>query len=267
MAIDITKNLKKYIPLFQQANEQKINEAETSLRIGKFLEEVLDYDVFQDITKEFTVKDRYVDYAIKVNGKVAFFIEVKQAGITLREKHIEQAENYAANAGVEWLVLTNGGHWHLYHLTFEDGIQSSLVFSANLFEDDIKDASYKLAHLHKKSILKYEHNEYYEKVKTLSPKSVVQAILQENVLKLIRLSLKKTSGIAVEEQDLVDSIKKMISSETWESIGDIRVKRKKKKASKQIGPTEQPGKTAAQEKIQNTPSIPMETPEKDIRQS
>ena len=41
MSIDITKDLKKYIPIFQQAQEQNINEAETSLRIGKFLEDVL----------------------------------------------------------------------------------------------------------------------------------------------------------------------------------------------------------------------------------
>ncbi len=105
--MDITRELKKYVPIFKQAYEQNINEAETSLRIGKFLEDVLGYDVFQDITKEHTVKDRFVDYAIRLNGKVVFFIEIKQAGIDLREKHIEQASNYAANAGVSWVALTN----------------------------------------------------------------------------------------------------------------------------------------------------------------
>src|SRR4030066_2515498 len=108
MSIDITKDLKKYIPIFQEAKEQNINEAETSLRIGKFLEDALGYDIFKDITKEHTIKDRYVDYAIKADGKVMFFIEIKQAGIELKEKHIEQASNYAANAGVEWGLLTNG---------------------------------------------------------------------------------------------------------------------------------------------------------------
>lgn len=61
MAIDITQDLKKYIPIFQQAKEQNINEAETSLRIGKFLEDVLGYDVFQDITKEHSIKNKYID--------------------------------------------------------------------------------------------------------------------------------------------------------------------------------------------------------------
>lgn len=154
MAVDLTKDLKKYIPIFQQAHEQGINEAETSLRIGKFLEDALGYDVFQDITKEHTIKDRYVDYAIKVNGKVVFFIEIKQAGIELKEKHIEQASNYAANAGVSWVLLTNGGQWHLYHLTFDDGIQSDIVMSADLFTEDIKIASDKISLLHKKAYSK-----------------------------------------------------------------------------------------------------------------
>src|SRR3990170_482986 len=195
MSIDISRELKKYIPVFQQAYEQNINEAETSLRVGKFLEEGLGYDVFQDITKEYTVKDRFVDYAIRLNGKVVFFIEIKQAGIELREKHIEQASNYAANAGVSWVVLTNGRCWQLYHLTFEDGIQSDLILSTDILAGDPKDISSKLSLLHKKSVLKDEHEDYYAKIKVLSPKSIVQAIFQENTLRMIRGHLKKTSGI------------------------------------------------------------------------
>lgn len=227
MPVDITKGLKKYIPIFKQASEPPIHEAQTSLRIGKFLEEVLGYNIFQDITKEYTVKDKIVDYAIKLNGKVAFFIEVKQAGTNLREKHIEQASNYAANAGVPWVVLTNGSCWHLYHLTFEEseGIQSDLILSADMLKDDIKDASFKISYLHKKSILKGEHENYYARVKVLSPKSIIQAIFQENVLRMLRGYLKKKSGTTVDEQDLVNSIKKMISPETWEIIGDIKVKK------------------------------------------
>lgn len=228
MPVDISRGVKRYSPIFQQASEQNINEAETSLRIGKFLEDVLGYDVFQDITKEHTIKDRYVDYAIKADGKVVFFIEIKQAGIELREKHIEQASNYAANAGVSWVVLTNGRCWQLYHLSFDDGIQCDLIWSADILSDDIKDAPLKISYLHKKSILKGEHEDYYAKIKALSPKSIIQSIFQETILKAIRLQLKRTSGISVDEQDLVSGIKKIISPESWESIGDVKIKRKRK---------------------------------------
>ena len=55
------------------------------MRIGKFLEDVLGYDVFTEVSKEYTVKDKYVDYAIKLNNKTMFFIEIKQAGMELRK--------------------------------------------------------------------------------------------------------------------------------------------------------------------------------------
>lgn len=228
MALDINKGLKKYIPIFRRTHEQGINEAETSLRISKFFEEVLGYDVFEEISKEHMIKDRYVDYAIKLNGKVQFLIEVKQAGIKLKERHIEQASNYAANSGISWVLLTNGRYWLLYHLTFDEGIQSDLIWSVDVLEDNPKAAATKIALLHKKSISKNKLEDYLVKVETLSPKSIVQAIFHEDTLKVIGRHLKKMSGVRVDEQDLVDNIKKMLSKEAWEEIGDVKIKRKRK---------------------------------------
>lgn len=228
MAVDITKDMKRYIPIFKQAHDQGVNEAETSLRIGKFFEEVLGYDIFQEVSKEHTIKDRYVDYAIKLKGKVAFLVEVKQAGIELRERHIEQASNYAANGGISWILLTNGRYWKLYHLTFDEGIQNDVVWETDLLDDDVEDSACKIGLLHRKSVLKKEHDKYFEKVKTLSPKSVIQAIFQENTLRMIRGHLKKMTGIRVDEEDLVASIKNMLSTESWKEIGDIKVKRQRK---------------------------------------
>lgn len=228
MAVDIVKDLKKYIPIFQSAHEQAINEADTSSRVGKFLEDVLGYDIFTEVSKEHMIKDRYVDYAIKLDGKTAFLVEIKQAGTELKEKHIEQANNYASNDGVPWVVLTNGACWQMYHLTFDEGIQSDLIWSADLLGNDIKETASMISLLHKKSIVKGEHEKYYAKTRTLSPKYIIQAIFYESTLKLIRAQLKKMTGIRVDEDDLVAGIKRMISTETWEQIGDVKVKRKKK---------------------------------------
>jgi predicted type IV restriction endonuclease len=228
MSVDICKDLKKYIPIFQQAAEQGINESDTSLRIGKFLEDVLGYDMFSDISKEFTVKDRFVDYAIKINNKIVFFIEVKQAGMELRSKHIEQASNYAANAGVDWVILTNGTCWHLYHLTFEDGIQNDLVFSTDILKDTIDTASTKISLLHKKAVSKGEYLDYFDKIKTLEPENIMGAVFHEDTLRIIRNQLKKMTGVRIEEEELVNGIKQMISKDTWERIGDIKIKRQKK---------------------------------------
>jgi predicted type IV restriction endonuclease len=226
MAVEITKDLKRYIPIFQQAHDQGINEAETSLR--------------------------NVDYAIKLSGKVRFFIEVKQACLSLKEKHIEQAENYAANAGIPWVLLTSGCQWQLYHLTFDDGIQSDLIWSVDILADELKAAAEKLTLLHKKSIVKGELEDYYAKFKTLTPRSIVQAVFHENTLRMIRACLKNSTGVRVDEQELADNIKKMISQETWEVIGDVKIIRKRKAAKpkpKEEAPAPQPAPAQAKQKI------------------
>lgn len=240
MAIDITRDLKKYISIFRQAHEQEMNESDTSMRISKFCENVLGYDVFTEVSREHAVKDRNVDYAIVLDGKVQFFVEVKQAGLALKEKHIEQASNYAANAGVSWILLTNGKNWKMYHLSFDEGIQISIVWSIDILEGDIKDSVSKLSMLHKKNIRKGLLKDYFNKKKVLSPKSIIQAVFHENTLRLIGLYLKKSSGIKIDEEELAENIKKMISTETWEVIGDIKIIRKRK-STKPKQPIQQPG--------------------------
>lgn len=246
MAIDITKELKKYLPVFRQAFDELMNESDTSMRISKFFETVLEYDVFNEISREHVVKERNVDYAIKVDGKLQFFIEVKQAGVTLKEKHVEQASNYAANAGVPWVLLTNGKNWNMYHLAFGEGIQIDLVWSVDLLDGDFKDAVYKLGMLHRKNICKGDLDDYFAKKKILSPKSIVQSIFHENTLRLIRLHLKNSSGVKIDEEELAENIKSMISKETWEQIGEVKIIRKRRAAKpkpESIPAPVQPGKT------------------------
>ena len=110
----------------------------------KFFDEVLGYDPLSgEITKEVPINERYCDFAIILKGKTAegkpkpeFLVEAKAAHVqTLNEKHIEQAENYASRAAVNWVLLTNGVEWQLYHLTFDNnGIQPDLVFALNFLE-------------------------------------------------------------------------------------------------------------------------------------
>lgn len=53
------------------------------------------------------LKDKYVDLAVKIDGTVKFLIEAKSAGTELRDRHIEQAERYAAENNIRWVLLTN----------------------------------------------------------------------------------------------------------------------------------------------------------------
>jgi hypothetical protein len=70
--------------------------------IGDMLADVFGYDKYFEVTSEYAIRGTYCDLAIKLDGKLTTLIEVKAVGIDLKEQHIKQAVDYAANQGVDW---------------------------------------------------------------------------------------------------------------------------------------------------------------------
>jgi hypothetical protein len=103
-----------------------------------------------------------VDLALKSDGAIRFLVEVKSAGTVLREKHTEQAQNYAANSNIRWVLLTKRIAWKLYHLTFEERIQATLAFSVDLAEGVTDKGSELLALFHEQAIRKGELDSFWE---------------------------------------------------------------------------------------------------------
>lgn len=230
MSKQIVKGIRKYISIFQEAKEKDMNEADIVTRIVKFLEEILEYDVLKEVTKEFQVKDRYVDLAVKIDNKVKFYIEVKSANTKLKESHIYQAESYAAQSGVSWVVLTNGAEWQLYHLVFDKtGIEHSLIFSIDLINGDIDQNADNLYYLSRNAMKKDEIEEFLIEIESLSGESIVKALFHEDTLTVIRRELRRMSGVLVDEDKLVGSIKKLFSNEILSQFGEIiKIRRKYK---------------------------------------
>ena len=190
-----------------------------------------------EITHEAMIKGKYTDIAIKIQDVVKLLVEVKAAGSSLRDRHAEQAESYAAKANIAWVVLTNGIEWNLYHLTFEEGIESDLVFSVDLGKEEFEAASDTLAILHRDSLRKELHEDLWRRKSALSPQSIARALFTDKAIGLIRRDIKRTKGISIDEDDLVAAIRALLSSEAREQIGPIKVKKqKKKKAEAEIEP-------------------------------
>jgi predicted type IV restriction endonuclease len=251
MAVDIRKPLKKLLPFLLKAREDNLNEADTVHRIIKVFEEVLAYDPMTEITGEAKVKHKYVDLAIKVDGTIKVLVEAKSAATTLRDRHIQQAENYAAHANVPWVLLTNGVDWQLFHLTFEEGIDYVRVFSLDLAEDPFELAVERLSLLHRQCLKKGALEDFWEKTAALSPASIAEALFLEQTLKLIRRELRRNTGLLIDEEDLARGIHKMLSMETRELIGPSRVRRRKVRRS-----TKAPRTSA----VTDDPEVTNETP-------
>jgi hypothetical protein len=80
-----------------------------------------------------TIDGKSVDYALKINRKPVLFMEAKPLSDPLTDvKSITQVVGYAANAGVEWCVLTNGVIYKVYHSTEKAEAPEKLLFEVSL---------------------------------------------------------------------------------------------------------------------------------------
>lgn len=128
----ITKGLKKFQPILQKAQSADLNESDTVTIITDMLCEIFGYDKYENITSEFAIKKTYCDLAIKLNEKIPLLIECKAIALDLKDDYVRQATNYAADAGVEWVVLTNGVQWRIYRIVFGKPIDKELVYQFNI---------------------------------------------------------------------------------------------------------------------------------------
>lgn len=229
MKPDIRRQLKKFAIHFREARDAGLNEADTVLRLCRFFEDVLGYEGLQDISREAEMKKKFVDVCLKVDGRIRLLVEAKAAGQQLRDRHIEQAQIYASQNNHPWVVLTNGVDWHLYHLTFDEGIEYDRAFTVTLATDDgLDQAADKLAYLHKKSVSKGQLEEFWEKATALGPSSIGACLFQEAVLMHLRREIRRVTGVLIDTEDLAKSLHEMLSSETRECVGPLKIRRRRK---------------------------------------
>jgi len=80
-----------------------------------------------------TIDGKSVDYALKIDRKPVLFVEAKPLNDPLTDvKSITQVVGYAANAGVEWCVLTNGITYKVYHSTEKAEAPDKLLFEVSI---------------------------------------------------------------------------------------------------------------------------------------
>lgn len=91
-----------------------------------------------DVELEYpTIDGKSVDYAPKINRKPVLFVEAKSLNDPLTDvKAITQVVGYAANAGVEWCILTNGVAYKVYRSTERAKAPDKLLFEISLAPKD-----------------------------------------------------------------------------------------------------------------------------------
>ena len=205
----ISKNVKKFQNILLTAKDNDINEADTVSIIKDMLSEIFGYDKYTEITSEYAVKKTFCDLAIKKNDKPHILIEVKAIGIDLKDTHTKQALDYGANAGVEWIILSNGIIWKIYEIVFEKPIRTNLIYEFDITQlntrktDDIE----LLYVISKEAINKNPKQdaltEYKEQKQLTSKYLIGQLLLTDDVLNCIRRNIRKISStVKVSNEDI-----------------------------------------------------------------
>lgn len=239
VAARVAAGLKKFQPILEDARKRDVNESDTVIIVTDILCDVFGYDKYSEITSELAIRGTYCDLAVKLDGKLAVLIEVKAIGLELKEGHTKQAVDYACNQGCEWVVLTNGQHWHAYQVCFTKPIDAEEVLSIDLLalnhrkDEDIQS----LALLSREAWQKSSLEDFAIQKQALSRFTIAAVLLSEPALGIIRREIRRISkDVKVEladiervlrqevvkreiiEGDKADSAKKLVSRAAKRSL-------------------------------------------------
>jgi hypothetical protein len=191
----LVAGIKRYQPILAAAKARDVGEADTVTIVKDMLADVFGYDKYAEVTSEFAIRGTYCDLATKIDGVLQTLIEVKAVGLDLKEHHVKQAVDYAANQGVDWVLLTNGMCWRVYRMIFAKPIDQELVVDIDFSVLSTRsDAD--LEHLYlwcKEGWQRSALGEYHTQKQALS-RFFVGAMLQTDpVLDVIRKQLRRVS--------------------------------------------------------------------------
>ena len=211
----LEKRLREYRKRYLTKQQNlELDESATRLMVNYFLTGVMGYVELDDIKTEYNIRGEYADYVIQLARKKHFVIEVKSIQIDLNERHLRQSTSYAANEGIDWIVLFNGKQIQLYRVIFAKPISVHKVFEFDLSDlATIKAASENLIYLTKAAVAKGEMETYWKRFDALTPVSMIKTIYTADIIKAIRLKLKKKSGINFAEQDVLDAVHELITKQ------------------------------------------------------
>jgi len=200
--------LKHFQGVLAAQRARDVSEADTVTVIKDVLSDLFGYDKYAELTSEHSIRGTYCDLAIQFDGKVQFLIEVKAIGLGLKDNHVKQTIDYAANQGVEWVALTNGVEWVLYHVLFKKPIDKEEVARINLLDVNLKsDADQDcLLLLTKEGLARNALAEYRDRKDATSRFMLAAIILNSEAVKTaLRREVRRVSEIMVDE-DTIDKV-------------------------------------------------------------
>jgi predicted type IV restriction endonuclease len=187
------------------------NEGDTRLLVTDFLCEGLGYDKYEDLTTEYQVKGEFADYGVRIAKQLVAFIEVKRCTTKLSARHLRQVEMYAVNEGVEWMILTNGQVWQVWHLTPGLPVVLDMALEVDLLGDGgPTQKADTLFYLSKDAFKRRVIDELWQVKAATSAKSLAAVITSDTVMEQIRKELRRQTGHNIDPAELSGLIRSSV---------------------------------------------------------
>lgn len=250
---EVRRNINDSRRIIEAVMKADGNEAETRRRVERIFENLMGYDAFDHLSRERAIRGagetEHVDFAIQLEPGLdvepVIMVELKRVGVDLALKHLKQVTSYAIDSGCEWVLLTNGRDWKLYHVEFGQPPKTKLIEQWNLLEDDIVDLADRFDTISYKSVKKGSLVKLWEKATVLSPDCLLNAIASPDSLKVLGKILRNNTGVIVAPEDLIKGIGKLLNEMAGNELSKIKItlpeKKKRKPRQKSVDIQSQEG--------------------------
>jgi hypothetical protein len=191
----LSAGLKRYQPVLAAAQSRDLNESDTSMIVSDMLAEVFGYDKYTEVTRELCIRGTFCDLALRIDDKFQLLVEVKAVGTELRDPHVKQVVDYAANQGIEWVALTSGVIWRVYRVSFGKPIDKELVLDIDLLDLNPRNEDHveKLFLLTRESVVKSALDAYHDQKQAMSKFFLAAVILSDPAVEVVRRELRRLS--------------------------------------------------------------------------
>jgi hypothetical protein len=261
-ALDGTK---KYQAIINVLKKKDANESDTVTVVTDILQDIFGYDKYTEVTSEYAIRGTYCDLAIITPNthKIRFLIEVKAVSVALNDNHTKQAVDYGANAGVNWVVLTNAERWMIYKIKFGKPIDKELVYEFNLLhvnEKTVKELEAIYA-ISKEGQQSSGIDDFYSSIQIKNKYIIGNLLNSDDIYSLVRKTIKKLyDDVKITNEEIADIMANdIIKREIIDSEESKKAKKEIEKRYKKIEKAKEKDKEAnAANATENKPETPAE---------
>ena len=138
-------------------------------------------------------------------------MEVKRIAMRLATRHLEQAQSYALNEGVEWVLLTTGARWQAYRVTASMPVKVDLALDVDLLGPGTPaEKSEVLFYLTRESLKRRQIDELWKARRATAPGSLAEVLVSGPVIAAVRKELRRRTGHKTEDEEIARLLRETV---------------------------------------------------------